>query len=150
MPRIALPLALGALLTGCGETRNVEPTTLDFGNVVCEICGMTVDDPRYAAFEKLSDGSIRPFDSIECLIMSLRLQTLDPTIEIWLADTSDGTFHVTDSMTIVQANFPSPMGKGYAAFQDAERAAQEASERRGRAGSLESFVSGNTPGGPGS
>lgn len=138
-----LILATLILEIGCGGGGDPGIPYIDYGAAECAACRMTVSDPRYAAAVRDTEGEVRAFDSIECLITYLR-EAPRPGLEIWVADHAgtDG-LHPAETMTVVLADFQSPMGKGYAAFRDPETAALESDRRQGVSGPLGGFVSGS-------
>jgi hypothetical protein len=128
-------------MAGCGGGEEIP--ALRYGEDVCAACGMDVTDPAFAALAVTSEGERRPYDSIECAVRDLRAH--DPSLrgEVLLPDHADpGTLHPWRAMTVVRADYPSPMGGGYAAFVDARTAAAEAESRGGTSGSLQGFVEG--------
>lgn len=138
--------AVALLLSGCGSSpKAVESVPqLILGEATCVVCGMVVMDPGYAAASRNKLGETRTYDSIECLIVSLRGPDATPDLQIWLADlASGGTLHPVRETTVVLANYPSPMGKGYAAFRDPAMAREEVERRDGVSGSLQGFVDGS-------
>ncbi len=141
----ALTLLLTAGFGGCGgggETAD-GPPELVMGDARCTACTMAVADPAFAAAARLDDGQVLAYDAIECLVRDLRSRSgADAPTAIWVADLPSKTLRPAASMTVVLANFPSPMGGGYAAFADAGLAASEAEKRGGVAGPLEAFVAG--------
>jgi hypothetical protein len=105
---------------------------------------MTVTDPLYAAMSRDRNGEMRVYDSIECLILDHLQSGAARDREIWLSDHANGgAWHRSENMTVVLADYPSPMGKGYAAFVDPARAQREAAGRRGLSGPLQSFIDGS-------
>ena len=141
----SLIVAVALLVSGCGSG----PTTagnvpqLILGEATCAVCGMVVSDPYYAAASRDDLGETHTYDSIECLIMSLRDPGATPDLQIWLADRGGGgTLHSAEEMMVILANYPSPMGKGYAAFRDPTLALEETKRRGGVSGSLQDFVDG--------
>jgi copper chaperone NosL len=138
---------LAWLTAGCGGGANQadEAPVLDIGAMTCAACGMTLQNPTYAAAARDASGKLLAFDSIECAVQhGRRLGGADETLRFWLPDfdTDDHALHPAESMTVVKAGYPSPMGGGYAAFLSPDRAAAEASARGGIAGSLEAFILG--------
>jgi hypothetical protein len=98
---------------------------------------MSIEDLRFAC-EDEREGRYRFFDAIECLL------TASPRAErAWLADYDTRTLHAADSLWIVQAEMPTPMGGGLAAFLDHDAAAEVAVVRHGRVARWDAF------GGPG-
>lgn len=141
----ALLCTLVPALSGCraGDTAPGVAPRLALGRDVCATCGMTVSDAGFAAALRRPDGTVIPFDSIECLIMKLRDPQNPATGTVWLSDRSGGGLHPETSMTVVLAHYPSPMGKGYAAFLDPGFARSQAEARNGIAGPLKGFVDGS-------
>lgn len=141
--RIPAVLVLAAALMGCGGAGDDGPPDLSGGDLRCVACGMAVADPRFAVAIRTSEGEIAAYDAVECAVRDLRTRTgaRAPT-ETWLADLPTAALHPAAQMTVVLADFPSPMGGGYAAFADPSVAAAETERRAGVAGSLEQFVAG--------
>ena len=102
----------------------------------CATCGMDANDLRYAC-EDARDRDYRYYDSIECL-----LRADPPAGRVWLADYDTKSLHAADSIWVVQANIPSPMGGGFASFTSREAAEEVARTRDGRVGRLADFASG--------
>lgn len=131
---------------GCGgkDTGSEGVPTLNLGQDVCMACGMKVSAPLFAAVARDPDGETLAYDAIECLVRDLRTRRGDKAPSgIWLPDfAAGGELRPVAEMTVVLADFASPMGGGYAAFSDATRAATEATQRHGVAGKLEDFVAG--------
>ena len=96
---------------------------------------MPVGDRRYAC-ERPVAGHWRVYDSIECL---LRDSTAGGTA--YLSDYDRGTLHAADSIWVVRADMPSPMGGGYAAFLDRSAAEEVAIARSGRVARLVDWAS---------
>ena len=113
------------------------------GHDVCVACGMAVSDPAFAAAARLADGTVLAYDAPECLVRDLRTRTgAAAPAAVWLTDLPTATLRPAATMTLVLADFPSPMGGGYAAFADPLVAAAEAEQRGGVAAPLQDFVAG--------
>lgn len=149
--RSILAVAAVVILAGCGGGGAADgPPDLSGGDLRCTACGMAVSDPRFAAAIRTTGGEVEPYDAIECLVRDGRSRTGERApAETWLSDLPTGALHPAAAMTVVLADFPSPMGGGYAAFLSAETAAVEAARRGGVAGPLAEFVAGTLrrPGG---
>lgn len=100
----------------------------------CAVCGMRIEDLRYAC-EDERQGGYRTYDSIECLLRAEPSAT-----RVWLADFDTRTLHSAESTWVVEADIPSPMGGGYAAFLDRTAAEEIAVSRRGRVARLSTFA----------
>lgn len=97
---------------------------------------MRIQDLRYAC-EGERDGAYRVYDSIECL-----LRADPPPARAWLADYDTKALHAADSVWVVRADIPSPMGGGYAAFLDRAAADGIAAAKSGRVARLAEFAAG--------
>lgn len=138
-------LALLVVLTvaGCGGAKPDGPPRLAMGQDECASCRMTLTEPGFSPAARLAGGQTLAYDAIECLVGDLRARRGDQApVTVWLPDLPTGVLHEAAVMTIVLADYPSPMGGGFAAFRDSTRAADEAKRRDGVAGDLEAFVSG--------
>jgi copper chaperone NosL len=112
------------------------------GKDVCAECGMKVEDGRFTA--ALRDGNgVQVFDSIECAARAVRKRGGESGGEVWLADFDTGVLHREADMTVVLADYPSPMGGGFAAFADPVHASSEAAARGGVTGRLADAVRGS-------
>lgn len=127
---------------GCESSGGDGPPTLEMGKAECVACGMVINDARYAAAVKSGTGEVNGFDALECLIRHARRNTEEGD-QIWLSDFYDSRMYPESQMTVVLADFPSPMGGGLAAFKDKSKAEEAATTRRGEAGLLGDFVSGS-------
>lgn len=126
---------------GCSGGPADEAPRIQAGQDVCRECGMTIQDARFAAARR-SDSGTALYDSIECLVRACRRNGCEITDAIWIADLDGDGLHPQSSMTIVAANYPSPMGGGLAAFRDPERARAEARTRSGESGSFSDALGG--------
>jgi nitrous oxide reductase accessory protein NosL len=120
-------------LAGCAPARGPRPIA---PGTPCANCGMGIANLRYACEDERA-GAFRAYDSIECLLGA------GPRPDrAWLADYDTRALHDADSLWVVQADIPSPMGGGYAAFLDRSAAAEIATAKHGRFGRLLDFAPG--------
>ncbi|HET9950900.1 MAG TPA: nitrous oxide reductase accessory protein NosL [Candidatus Eisenbacteria bacterium] len=131
-----LPTLLLTLAAGCGDRDGSKiPATVDGGT--CVSCGMEIRNPRYAAAWIVA-GRVRPFDSIECALQNAgaegragRATPSGTERSLYLSDFASGSLHRADSLWVVRAKIPSPMGGGFAAFLDRAEAERIAAAREG-------------------
>lgn len=132
----ALPVALLLVtLAGCAPRGGPRPIA---AGTPCASCGMGIEDMRYAC-ETERGGAVQMYDAIECL-----LGAGPPPARAWLADYDTRALHAADSLWVVKADIPSPMGGGYAAFIDRAAADEIAATRGGRVARLADFAAGGT------
>ncbi|MBE0566858.1 MAG: hypothetical protein IH621_12910, partial [Krumholzibacteria bacterium] len=110
--RSILAVAAAVFLAGCGGGTADGPPGLSGGDLRCTACGMAVADPRFAAAIRTTGGGVEAYDAIECLVRDLRTRTGERApVETWLANLPTGALHPAEAMTVVLADFPSPMGE---------------------------------------
>lgn len=135
---LAILLVAAVAATGCG---NVEgPPRIGAGDR-CATCGMEARDLRWAAARRI-DGRTRIYDSIECARKDAPAPAVAGASALYLTDFATSTLHRSDSLWVVRADLPSPMGGGFAAFLDRATAERVALDRNGRAGRLAMFDAG--------
>lgn len=132
---IALLLALAAATAGCAGSADAGPPRVAAGTP-CETCGMEVRDLRYACAAR-AGGRAHVYDSIEC---AMRGVAGEEGASVWLADYPTSGLHAADSLWVVRAEIPSPMGGGYAAFLDRGEADRVSAARGGLTGRLREFM----------
>lgn len=129
--------ALALTTAGCSSAPDHGAPRVAVG-APCQACGMEVRDLRYACAVR-SGGIARVYDSIEC---AMRGVARDAGASVWLADYPTSGLHEADSLWVVRADIPSPMGGGFAAFLDRGEADRVAAARAGRVERLGAFVAG--------
>ena len=124
-------LAVIVLAAGCAGSDRPRPIPL---GSECAQCGMAIQDLHFAC-EDRRDGRYRYYDSIECLLRAGPVAG-----RAWLADYDSKVLHDADSMWVVRASIPSPMGGGFAAFRERPAADGIARDREGRVARLAAFA----------
>jgi hypothetical protein len=140
----SLAMLLIVSVSGCRS--NAQGPSIQMGKAVCETCGMTINDARFAALVQEGE-TLRTYDSIECLLKDRRALGKTTAQGVWMMDFDTQTLHPASAVTIVKGDFRSPMGGGYAAFADQARARTEAESHNGRLGTLDQALSGQLQGG---
>jgi len=134
----AIAIVALAAAAGCGGPGTGVPVTV-VGRT-CAFCGMEVRNPRFAAMT-VAPGQVRSFDSIECAIHDLDASAAKGAARIlYLADYASGGLHRSDSLWVVRATIPSPMGGGLAAFLDRQGAERIAAARGGSVTTAAAFL----------
>lgn len=123
-PGTVLAAAFALAVAGC-QARGPQP--IAYGTDTCEVCRMTISEPRFGAEVVTSTGKARKFDSIECLASwVLQAREAGTAASAWVTDyRKPGTFVAADSAVYLRGGGPhSPMGLRLMAFgADAEPAA---------------------------
>lgn len=134
-------LFLSGPMLGCGGGEGEKSPQVALGSAVCDACGMTLKDSRFIAVIAEPKPE-RAYDSIECLVRVMRASGETVSDAIWIADFDARTLRRQSELTLVHADFPSPMGGGYAAFAGRDHARAEAEARNGEFGTFEQAVGG--------
>ncbi|HEX7076830.1 MAG TPA: hypothetical protein VF363_00235 [Candidatus Eisenbacteria bacterium] len=131
---VLVPLALAGSLPGCVRAPESGAPRVALGTP-CATCGMEVRDLRYACASRRG-GTVRVYDSIECALRG----GAESAAAVYVADFDTGGLHAADSLWVVRADLPTPMGGGYVAFLDRRPADRVAAARAGRVGRLRDFL----------
>jgi len=130
--RRALAVLLLALAAaGCAPAR----PHVAFG-AACATCSMTITDARFACVRE-SNSRWRSYDSIECLLRDAGGRAATGA---WLADYDTRRLAPAESLWVVQGEFPSPMGGGYAAFAVRQAADDVARDAHGTVARLAAWT----------
>jgi copper chaperone NosL len=89
--RVAPAAFLLFALAACQQDKG--PVEIKYGRDACEMCGMIISEPRYAAEVRVvADNKIHKFDDIGDAVNWLELQGvgLQGAKEIWVMDSDDG------------------------------------------------------------
>lgn len=129
------------ITAGCNQAEDRADLAKIPDGAVCHVCGMNADDLGFASLLRTPEGD-KVFDAIECAVRHVRLH---PGGNVWLPDLPSGVLQPADSMRVVKANYPSPMGGGYAAFLDHDLAGREAAARGGVSATWQETVAGTAP-----
>ncbi|HAO99729.1 MAG TPA: nitrous oxide reductase [Fibrobacteres bacterium] len=112
-----------AVLMGCSSG----PVPLQYGTDSCHFCQMKLAQKSFGAERITAKGKVYKFDSIECLLESLRQEGREGD-RIYVVDFSrPGTLGPAESAIYLRAKgLQSPMGAGLAAFagMDSAKACQ--------------------------
>jgi nitrous oxide reductase accessory protein NosL len=132
-------LYFAILTAGCGSASDDGAPRIVAGTP-CAGCGMEARDLRWSAARRMDDR-VRVYDSIECALRdeSDAAASARETV-LYLADFETSALHRSDSLWVVRADIPSPMGGGFAAFLDPKAAARIATERNGRVARFPDFA----------
>lgn len=129
---LSLALAAGAL-AGCGTADATSPPDINYGRDLCVECGMSIDDPRFAAGYRLADGTEKIFDDLGGLILHHRKAGDDlSTASVWVHDfETEEWAEATTAHYVPTLSVASPMGHSILAFSDRDRAEQAAADLDG-------------------
>ncbi len=118
-------IVLTSLLVLALYSCSVEPVEIDYGNVHCMHCDMTVVDRNHSAEYVTTKGKAFVFDAIECMVRTINEKNNESDLAfILVADYANpGTLIDVNSATfMINENIKSPMGANLSAFSTYELA----------------------------
>jgi len=127
--QILLLLIMPLLLMSC----SVSPERINYGSDACSYCSMTIVDQQHAAQYVTKKGKAFKFDSIECMMNSLK-ETDSAKIELFLVNGFDKPGKLIDGTKatyLISKNITSPMGEFLSAFESEETAGVVKTEQTG-------------------
>ena len=119
-------LVFTLFMTACQG--GVEP--IKFGEDQCDLCSMTIDNPKYGAEVITSNGEVYKFDAIECMIPFINENAaVDYDQLLAVAFDAPEKLYAVEQLTFARSSkYKSPMGANLAAFKDASKIDEEAEQ----------------------
>jgi len=114
---------------------SVEPVDIDYGNVHCMHCDMTVVDRSHAAEYVTKKGKAFVFDAIECMVRTINEKNNESDLAfILVADYANpgNLIDVNSTTFMINENIKSPMGANLSAFSTIELAQEVQQEQGGK------------------
>jgi len=109
-------LAFAVILGACANQPTAGPPQIIEGRSLCAECHMSIDDIRFAAAYRLTDGTERVFDDIGDMATHAITEPEFQTASIWVFDYSTKEpIPATKAWFIHSKNLVSPMASGFAA-----------------------------------
>ncbi|MBI5728064.1 MAG: nitrous oxide reductase accessory protein NosL [Ignavibacteriales bacterium] len=109
---------LTSFFAGCSR----EPVPIDYGKDLCGECEMLISDARFGAERVTAKGKIFRFDSIECLVASIKSEKeFNPSEnDLWVTAFNNPSLLIDAKKTlyVIDESIRSPMGGNIAAFTD--------------------------------
>jgi copper chaperone NosL len=111
-------------LTACRSAVDLtQPPDIRYGEDVCDLCGMIISEPRFAAAYVTTEGETRRFDDIGDMIM-YHMETGEDVAVFWVHDYETAEWLQADEATLAYVeDMITPMGSGLIAFADPDAAA---------------------------
>lgn len=121
--RTVLGLLAAAPLVAACKKQTTGPEDIRYGRETCEICGMIISDPRYAAEVRGGpDRRLAKFDDIGDALHWWQQQDWkdDGDVELWVMDSNTGADWLNAREVFYHSGTISPMDYGYAAVANFE------------------------------
>lgn len=121
--RLGAAVLLMVAASACGSSDATGPPEINYGRDICTGCGMTVDDPRFAAAYRPAEGTEKIFDDVGGMVIYGRDHGELETSEIWVHDyETEEWIGAGTAFYVPTASVATPMGHGILAFATRERA----------------------------
>jgi nitrous oxide reductase accessory protein NosL len=117
--RAALALLAGAPFLAACKAEAKGPEDIRWNRETCEICGMIISDPAYAAEVRGGpDMRLAKFDDIGDAVHWLELQPwkAEPAVEFWVRNADTAADWMDARTSYYRGGVVSPMDYGYAAI----------------------------------
>ena len=127
----SLLLVFGLVLGACGGGAQSAdgPPEINLGRDICIECGMIIDDPRFAAAYRTSDGTERVFDDLGGLLLFGHENGELEEADVWVSDyEEESLIKAEGAYFLPTSGVASPMGYGVLAFGDLQAAERFASD----------------------
>lgn len=130
---LALVVLLAALLVSCQPRPSLDaPPEIRYGEDVCDLCHMIINEARFAAACVTRQGEARRFDDIGDLV-AYHTAHAEEAAAFWVHDYDTEEWLRAEQATFVVSDaFHTPMGHGIVAVADAARAQELAASVGGR------------------
>lgn len=130
IPIVILFFSVLLMTTSC----KVEPKKIDYGNVHCHHCDMTVVDKTHAAEFVTEKGKAYMFDAIECLVWNMLENNIEDKMAFILVANYNNPGELIDAKKatyLISEKIKSPMGANLSAFNSKEIAKKHLDENGG-------------------
>lgn len=112
-------IIVALLLYSCSKDRGIKPADIKYGQDICTACSMIISEVPYSAQYILTDGKVKKFDDIGCMIDYIKHTNneLDKISAVFVRDYNSNKWidakeaHFLRSTLII-----TPMGHGIVAF----------------------------------
>jgi nitrous oxide reductase accessory protein NosL len=119
---------LGIGLTGCGREPELAPPTINYGQDICDVCGMIISDERFAAaIVEINEGRLRTrlYDDIADMLVGEIAQPPTGQFGLYVHDCATHEWlDATKAFYVHSAALKTPMASGVAAAASREAAAE--------------------------
>ena len=118
-----LAIAIGLTLAACSQQPKLdEPPKIQLGIDACNECYMLINEEKYASAYVTTDGQIRVFDDIGCMLKHLE-KTGETPLHMWVHHFLDARWLESDSAVFLKSPaLETPMGYGIIAVGKPEQA----------------------------
>ncbi len=115
----------------CARSAKIEPPEIAYGHDMCDVCGMLIGEPPFAAALLLNDGTTLKFDDLGEMF-AYHQKNPDRQVRAWFVHDyeSEVWLRGEEAFYVVSAQLQTPMGFGMAAFAEKSAAEKFAAQRQ--------------------
>jgi copper chaperone NosL len=138
---IALAVSAAMLLVACSQQpAEPQPPEIIYGEDVCDLCGMIISEPRYAAASLTTSGQAHKFDDIGDMFAYHQAHA-EEQVSAWFVHDyrNEAWIRGETAFYVTAAQIDSPMGHGVAAFADRAEAEAFAADRNAQVVSFDTL-----------
>lgn len=128
-------ISLVLIFNGCSEDREIKPAIVKYGQDTCTGCSMIISEVPYSAQYILTDGSVKKFDDIGCMIDYIKHtdNELDMIAAVYVHDyNSNKWIDAKRALFLHSRLIITPMGHGIIAFSNDEDLKKEQTKSGGK------------------
>lgn len=132
-------IGLGFGLSGCSrDTDEPRPPEIVYGQDLCDQCGMTIDEPRFAAATLLTNDEYLKFDDAGEMLV-YHMDHPEDQVKAWFVHDygSEKWVRGESAFFVESPELKTPMGTGIVAFITRSDAEQFAAEWKGKVYTLD-------------
>lgn len=114
-----LLIFLLSFINGCSDNGGFKPAKINYGEDICAACLMIISEQKYSAQYILSDGSVKKFDDIGCMVNYIKntQNEIDRISAIYVRDfESNNWINAKEADFVYSWQIKTPMGYGFIAF----------------------------------
>jgi copper chaperone NosL len=132
-------VGLGFTLSGCATNSDQpRPPDIAYGQELCDQCGMTIDEPRFAASTLLTNDEYLRFDDAGEMLV-YHMDHPEAQVQAWFVHDyhSEKWLRGEDAFFVESSKLKTPMGTGIVAFAKRADAESFAAEWNGKVYTLD-------------
>ena len=132
MKRMIVVMVVALAAAACSTAEATGPPEINYGRDICIECGMVIDEARFAAAYRMTDGTEKIFDDVGGLIIYGRETGDLEGAAAWVHDfETEDRVEAQDAFYVPTIAVASPMGHGILSFADEDRAKRFADDLDG-------------------
>lgn len=128
-------ITVALLLYGCSKDRKIKPADIKYGQDICTACSMIISEVPYSAQYILTEGNVKKFDDIGCMIDYIKHTNneLNNISAVFVRDyNSNKWIDAKEAYFLRSTLIITPMGHGIIAYSNYKNLKKEQSKSGGK------------------